>query len=469
MSHRDRGSRTGSSSHAQDLSAALDWLLADVDLAAVVLRAESRWSARGLLATALLWVWTGEVTLTGRLQMAMKVAGRLWPEELRQAISYQAFCKLLVRWTEPLLAAFLDLLRQRMRTTLKAHFHLAGFCVFGVDGSKLELPRTAANEARFAPSSTRLKKRTRRSSRSATQSARARYKKADSPQLFLTTLWHAGTGLPWNWRIGPSDSSERRHLCDMIDSLPSHALVTADAGFVGHAYWKALLDSGRQFLIRVGANVRLLKQLGVARESAGTVYLWPDDVARRHEPPLVLRLIVVQGTRHPWYLVTSIRDPRDLSDQQVIDLYRRRWGIELFYRHFKQTFARRRLRSQTPDHGECEAHWSLAGLWALLLHAEQFQHRRHIPPARLSVAGVLHAYRTTIREYKSLPDPGESLAELLVRAVIDNYQRRNKASRGYPRKKYDKPCEPPLLIKATRQQIELAKQLRTAQRKRLTA
>src|SRR4029079_11789503 len=107
----------------------------------------------------------------------------------------------------------------------------------------------------------------------------ARAKKANSPQLWLTLMWHVGTGLPWDGRTGPSDSSERDHLLQMIAALPAEALVTADAGFGGYAYWKALLDSERHLLIRVGANVRLLKGLGYARERAGRVYLWPDRAA----------------------------------------------------------------------------------------------------------------------------------------------------------------------------------------------
>lgn len=85
-------------------------------------------------------------------------------------------------------------------------------------------------------------------------------------------LWHIGFGLPWNWWTGPADSSERAHLLEMFESLPATALVVADAGFVGHGYWKAIVDSGRHFLIRVGTNLRLLKRLGCARETNQIVY-----------------------------------------------------------------------------------------------------------------------------------------------------------------------------------------------------
>ena len=68
-------------------------------------------------------------------------------------------------------------------------------------------------------------------------------------------------------------------LAQMIDALPARALVTADAGFVGYEYCKALIDSGRHLLIRVGANVKLLKNVGFVKEKNGLVYLWPDREA----------------------------------------------------------------------------------------------------------------------------------------------------------------------------------------------
>ena len=158
-------------------------------------------------------------------------------------------------------------------------------------------------------------------------------------------LWHVGSGLPWAWRTGPSDSSERAHLQEMLSELPENSLLTADAGFVGYDLWTSILSAGQSLLVRVGGNVRLLKKLGYVREHAGLVYLWPDAVAQRDQPPLVLRLIVAHNGRQPVYLVTNVNSTAELSDAEAIAIYRRRWGIELFYRNCKQTFERRKLRS----------------------------------------------------------------------------------------------------------------------------
>ena len=198
--------------------------------------------------------------------------------------------------------------------------------------------------------------------------------------MWITTLWHVTTGLAWNWRLGPSDSSERTHLREMLASLPLHPLIVADAGFVGDDFLKSILDAPQQLLIRVGSNVRLLRKLGTVHETSQTVYLWPDGARKRQQPPLVLRLVVLHDGRKPVYLVTSVLDKQQLSDAQVADLYRRRWGIELYYRHLKQTFGRTKLRSHNAKNAEIEMHWALLGLGAMLLHTTHALHQADIAP-----------------------------------------------------------------------------------------
>jgi DDE family transposase len=461
MSHRDRDCRSSFGVGAQELSKAVEWLLAEIEWKSIRFRCDCGWTARALATAGLLWAWSCDATLRERLQQALEVARRIGGRGVPQGTSYQAFIKLLVRWTEPLRFEMFCALRTRMEREFPGQFRIAGFVVLAGDGSKIELPRTESNEARFSPAKTRpqRKKQRRRGRRARSRKAqqqRAREKKADSPQLALTTLFHVGLRLPWDWRIGPSDESEREHLRDMISDLPPDALITADCGFVGYDFWQALLDSGREFVIRVGGNVRLLKQLGVVRESPGTIYLWPDKAAKRGRSPLVLRLVVVQGARHPWYLVTSVREPKRLSDRQVAEIYRQRWGIELFFRHFKQTFGRGKLRSHKAEHAECELQWSLLGLWTMLLYAQKLLPHQMASPPRLSVARVLRAFRRALTD--RLPTD-RSLADLLAAAVVDPYQRRDKRSRGYPRKKYEPPARAPRITRANQTQRTLAQQL----------
>ena len=115
--------------------------------------------------------------------------------------------------------------------------------------------------------------------------------------MWLTTMFHVGTGLPWDWRTGPSDSSERDHLRQMIGALPAGALITADAGFVGYETWKAILDSGRHLLIRVGANVRLLRKLGYVEEKAGLFVRREIDVSMPTDEGYFVRKGIAAGAK----------------------------------------------------------------------------------------------------------------------------------------------------------------------------
>jgi hypothetical protein len=396
MAHQDQGRRGAAGSGADELFQALRWLLDKVNWTGIGLRKDCTWTAWKLACTAILWAWSDEKTLGERFATARKITcfGTLGQDE--PATSYQAFTKLLRKWTLPLWGLLSQAFRAQMQQSLAKSWTVAGWFVLACDGSRLDVPRTRGNEERYSPRSklSRAAQRRRARRRAKRRTAeQARQRKANVPNIWLTTLWHVASGLPWNWRAGPSDSSERAHLVEMLASVPAGALVTADAGFVGYDLWQNILASGCQLLVRVGANVKLLKKLGSVQERRGLVYLWPDRAAQKQQPPVVLRLVVVCGGRHPMYLVTSVMDPDRLSDDGAAAIYRRRWGIELFYRHGKQTFERRKLRSQNPDNAMVELHWSLLGMWAMGLHAHDHLLRRHVLPQRISFAGVLRAYR----------------------------------------------------------------------------
>jgi hypothetical protein len=406
-------------------------------------------------------VWSDEETLQERLFAARRLAKYIYQPQQEFATTWQAFIKILVRWTSPLVVVIQATLRRRMEETLAAAWMVHDFILFGVDGSCIDVPRTKSHEAVHAPGRDAKGRKLKRNRRKKPRT-KEHDKKATVPQIWLTLLWHAGTGLPWAWRMGPTGSSERDHWMQMLAELPSAALITGDAGFVGYEYMKAVVDSGRQLLIRVGSNVRLLRKLGWARESEGTVYLWPDYAAQKCQPPLVLRLVVLQGEKHPIYLVTTVPAKR-LSDSQVGDAYRRRWGIEVYFRHLKQTFQRRKLRSHCADNALIELEWSLLGLWSMVLYAQAEQCKHGLQPQQLSIAGILRVFRRMMRDYLHPIERNRSLSALLRRAVKDTYKRQNKSSRNYARKKNpDPPAGPPEIITATRTQIRNAKELRAA-------
>lgn len=67
---------------------------------------------------------------------------------------------------------------------------------------------------------------------------------------------------PWIWRLRLSNSVEHTYVQELLEreELPTNTLLCGYAGFVGHAFWKSLIDSGTHFFVRVEANVRLLSE-----------------------------------------------------------------------------------------------------------------------------------------------------------------------------------------------------------------
>lgn len=452
MSHQDQHAR-GVRRNSAYLLAALQWLMAGTRWGQVQWRPECTWTPRWLSAMALLWAWSDEETLGERFRCSRRLIVHMNEDSLDPAGSYQAFLKLLCRWTSRLVPVLQLALRQRMQAA-DQYWMLFGLVVFGMDGSRIDLARTQSNQQAYAPArSAQRKKKTGRGKRRQP----SRQKHAEGPQFWLTTLYHLGLQLPWDWRSGPSNGSERADVQELLPALPVGALLCGDAGFVGYDFARAVLASGRGLLIRVGSNVTLLKALGYARESAATVYLWPDKIASRCVPPLVFRHVVIQELRHPMHLIVCLPPGQKLTDKQVAQIYRARWGVEVFYRHFKQTFERRKLRSHAANNARVELEWSLVGLWALLLYASHELIQQNIPLDRLSAASSLRAFRQIARDYYHPANPRDTLCHRLRRSLIDPYTRHQKSSRSYPTKKAKRITGPPKIRKATPHQRKLAK------------
>jgi len=418
------------------------------------------WTPQTLSAASLFWTWSDECTLTDRFSTARTLTKSILkvPETLSSA--YQPFMRMQHRWSDDLTRALTASFRQTMTQDLAAHFRRRQWAVFAIEGSRFEVPRTISNQSAFSPKSDNGKRK-RRVRKDRLLRDRAAEKKSVSPQMWVTVLWHVDLGLPWDWRRGESGSSERQHLVEMLAELPPRSMITADAGFAGYEVWKAILDRGHDLLIRVGGNTTLLRKLGVTKENCSTVYLWPEKAASTSQPPLVLRLVVLKRGKKRVYFVTSILNPNILSDQKLLSIAKRRWGVEVFYRSYKQTLNRRRLLSRTPATCLAECSWTMLGLWLLGLLTVSRIAANGQDPLGWSVALARNAVRRAMRLGVGGVHGRRCLFRDLSAAVKDGYWRRGpKPARDYPRKKREKPPGPPKLQSATVSEVRQANRLR---------
>lgn len=411
------------------------------------------WQAVDLIVLAVVWVWSGDTTLTGAF-----VEARSWSMKVlgRTAVgTYQGLLKALVTWTKELLPLLRDRLQELMQAYGGKHWRVGLWLALAVDGSRVSVPRTKENEKAFcAPNYGKGKTAKYRKKKKGRRRRRKSKEKMQpvKPQIWITLLWHMGLQMPWSWKTGPSHSSERDHLREMLTNqkFPKNTLFCGDAGFTGYDLWTTILSQGHSFLIRVGANVKLLRKLGYVRETADTVYFWPDSAARQQQPPLVLRLLRLRVGNCEMSLVTNVLDEKQLSVQEAIRLYQLRWGVELQFRTMKQTFGRRKLRSRTPDRALVELDWSLLGLWIIQLFAVKEQIEIGEVPEHCSVALAIHIIRETFQRWSERPE--EAFASRLQTATKDTYQRRSSKRARYQANYKDKPSAGhPIIITATRQ------------------
>jgi hypothetical protein len=401
-----------------------------------------RWTGRLLAIAALLMAWDAKDTLRDAFAKARETVVAMYPSRRRPGGSFEGFTAAWLKRSDALVAVLTATLRAGVRKLAGRHWALGDWVVMGVDGSRFDCPRTVDNEEAFGCAG----------------------KGKTTPQQLVTVLFHVATGLLWAWRRGRGDAAERTHLREMIDLLPARTLLLADAGYTGYELLKSLQAAGHDFIVRVGANVKLLRQLGYAmKEHADTVYLWPQ-ARQKHDLPLTLRLVRVTKQGQAAYLLTSVREKSRLTDLAVGQLYRQRWGVEVAYRSLKQTLGGRKMRSGSPRGAERELDWMLLGLWMLgsmTVRAQQGCGQ----PSQWSPAKALRIVRRWATRGWARPVVG-GLTGQLRRAVKDGYRRRRpKEARAWPHKKKQSPPGEPKTRMARPAERLAAKALPTCQAK----
>lgn len=391
-------------------------------------RSPKRWTLDYVIYVSVLLVLDEAESLKDRFAHARQAVVSLFPNRRRPGRTYQGYVAAGRRLRRRHRQAIQRHLRERHRGIAGPFWPRDGWAAFAADGTRVELPRTAANEKAFGCAG----------------------RDKTGPQLQLTSLYHLGTGLPWAWQIGAGTESEQVHVRHLARWLPADSLLVADAGFTSFDLLRFLRERQVHFLVRMGSNRTLLTGLEEVRVRirGEVVWLWPTK-KQATDTPLRLRLLRIEQANHaPMYLVTSVLDEQALSDRQIGQFYRMRWGQEVFHRAFKQTLAQHKMRSGSAAQAKQELDWALMGYLILGLWSVEALIEAGHDPLTWSVGESLRVVRGAIRQGGRL---GRGvLASFLRNAVKDCYVRTgSKSARNWPRKKRDHPPGVPKLRVAT--------------------
>lgn len=388
-----------------------------------------RWTDRLLVIAAVLLSWSKRSALTDAFDDARQCVVAMYLSRRRPGQTAKGFFKALQSSGPRLVTLLTRHLQSQTIQRAASRWRTRRWVAMAADGSRVECPRTAANEEAFGCAG----------------------RKKTGPQQQLTTIFHVVTGLLWDYRRGAGKEAERTHLRDMLPGLPKATLLLMDAGFTGYNLLQSIRSAGHDFIVRVGSNVTLLTGLGYDVETDGSaVWLWPLG-QQRLCPPMRLRKVEFTHKGKKMCLLTSVLCSEELSDAEVKRWYRLRWSIEVQYRNLKQTMQHRKLLSDSPQMARAELDWAVIGLWLLELMLVGSRRRRR--SARYSVAGGLRVVRRAMICTGRVPAGG--LDKQLRSATQDSYVRHKpKKARDWPHKKKDPPCGMPKLRMATVKELQ---------------
>lgn len=453
----------------ESLTVMLEWLLPDGGIfSQVKLHGNTSWLPRSLVWLAIFWAWSESRNLTDAFTEAVGCCKII--SKSSALSTYQGFMGALTRWTSEFIHLLCLLLQKRLEEIGGKFWRIGRWVPIAFDGSRSTAPRTKANEKAFCAANYGSGKTARYRKKKTKGLRRKKNQKnpahPQEPQAWITLMWHMALRLPWMWRLGPSNSSERGHVIEMLRAgkFPLNTLFCGDAGFVGYPLWAEILERGGQFLVRVGANVSLLAESADFKLLGnGRVLCWPKTRIKSNHPPLRLRLVKVRIGRLPVCLLTSVLEPKHLPTKQLLQLYKMRWGIEIEFRGLKQTLERANLRSRNDQRLLAELDWSIMAMAIAELFALKEQLAENTPPAdrhrpppdpvKRSLAQAIRALRQCLRNLHDVPEPGRDLQTLLAAAVTDSYHRKAaKRARYRPPNPDKKPLGEPKLRRLTPQE-----------------
>lgn len=440
----------------------LNWFVPEGELFAKdEFHGNTKWNPEQLAAQALIWSWQETKHVTDAFDHTREVCDELgWK---KTAMTYTSFMNALDRYDE----VFVPRLRERYQALAEEvggrFFRTGQWALIGFDGSRATAPRTVSNERAFcAPNygkGTRAKYGKKKSQGLRRKRNEQHQPHPQAPQAWITMMWHMGLRLPWTWRLGPSNASERDHVKEMLaeEAFPENTLFCGDAGFVGYPLWSAILEAGGDFVVRVGANVNLLSEhADVKKLGDGIVLCWPKGKMESGEPPLRLRLVQVTVGKTKMWLLTSVLDPKKLTIKQLIRVYKMRWGIEVEFRGLKQTIDKHKLQCRNSDRLLVELDWSLRGMAVaeLLALREQIaatgenKSGEDYDPQDCSLANTMRALRKCMRNLTKYSNRSGGLLHELSQATVQRYANQtDKRARYRPKNPDKKPLGDPTVRK----------------------
>lgn len=208
-----------------------------------------------------------------------------------------------------------------------------GMSVYGVDGSRYDLPATAEIRQKFDPNS-----------------GLQHPGKGHYPQCLVSTVYDVFRRLPIARTVVPVNSSERDEVRSLLKFIPLVCVLLFDRGYPSYELISYLLRKFRRYFVfrcparstfpAVQAFLASGKEEDEICVDPSSNYLNKMPKKQRKELQAiklrVIKLVSPDGTVS--VLLTNLYDKEKFPAQDIISLYFRRWEVESYYRDEKIVF-----------------------------------------------------------------------------------------------------------------------------------
>lgn len=279
------------------------------------------------------------------------------------------------------------------------------------------------------------------------------------------------TGMLMHWVCGHWYQHELSLLAALLEHFEAGEVLLGDRGFGNFPVLAQCLSRGLDGVFRANTakrrvDLRQGKRLGKDdrlvswRRGAKPTYMSGEYWAQLPDP-ITVRVVRVSmsvpGFRtRSVLLVTTLLDPVKYPPQALAQLYRRRWEMELCFRHLKTTLQMEHLSCKSPPMVDRELRLHFLSHNLVRRVALEAARRHLVPLQRISFAGALGAIHTfaeaslRARSAKAQQQIREALYKLLAHDLVPE-----RPGRREPRALKRRPKPYPLLTAPRRRYHEI--------------
>jgi IS4 transposase len=225
--------------------------------------------------------------------------------------------------------------------------------------------------------------------------------------LKIHQVYHVGSELPAELAIGPAREHDAKAWKKALQLARRGVLYLLDRGYCDFQLWWAIERAWSYFITPLKSNVAYehLRWLNPKRQRDRV----KDHLVRfpgmdEGEDFVILRVVEIRQADGTWWnYVTNVMEDQ-LSPEDIAEVYRLRWRIEIFFRHLKHTMNMGHWFAESEAGVQAQLYAALIGYLlsqVVLLWASQ---QARLAPEQFRFATVVH-----------------ELAEWLVSQLYDNH------------------------------------------------